>query len=218
MGGYVLWWGRKDAFPGADGSTIMQPNGTATNASTIPIYGANGLKLEEGSAGLCLIEITTPNVLNNNTTLTYAIKHPLDYIYNAVVTGDWYTNNVDYQDNNLWNPTTKSAYDPCPHGWHVPADGVWKDFTTSSFPAFIMGEQNSSGSVDVTNGRVYNNFVWYPATGRRRTLNLGLLGVVGENVCCWSSVSNAGNANNLNYTSIVAELRGIGMTVRCVQE
>ena len=84
-GGAIWWggeWGRKDGFPGADGSTITQE--INNNAQTIPMYGATGNELAEGSKeGLQLIDVTTSGVIgNNNTSFTYAIKHPLTFIYN----------------------------------------------------------------------------------------------------------------------------------------
>ena len=184
-----MWWGRKDAFPGADGSTITQVN---PNATTIPIYGASGTALTEGSTtGLQLVNITTAGVLSGGNSLTYAIKHPLSFIYNAVFPYDWYTN-ADNHNDTLWgNDSDKSDFDPCPAGWRIAPNGTWSDFTKTedvlqpingNFPFYIKGitnEQGAVGDYHQTNGRLYKvsntgigtPLTWYPAAGTRNRIN-----------------------------------------------
>ena len=204
---------RKDAFPGADGNTIQE----TTNATTIPIYGANGTLLTEGSTiGLKLVDISTNGVLNGNTALVYAIKNPLAFVYSSNI-GDWYTNNQSYQNNALWGDKgKKSVYDPCPKGWRAPTDGTWSDFSkTSIFPA-------SSSGTNVANGRTYNSMTWYPAEGYRNYTNYAL-GYVGSRGFYWSvSVIDASAKSLVFYMSELGtssiRSRAFGYAVRCVQE
>lgn len=212
----VLEWGRKDGFPGADGSTI------GSSVKTIPIYAASGNTLTEGSTGVRLIDVTTNGVLNENNSLVYAIKNPMTHIYNtSLALGDWYTTNTSYQNNNLWN-NLKSAFDPCPNGWQVPPDGTWNDFAIGTFVYFNQGSPSASGQSHATNGRLYSKQVWYPATGYRYANN-GLFNVVGAYGYYWStSASNTFSTYlyfdlssiNPNY----AFLRAFSFPARCIQE
>ena len=212
--------GRKDAFPGADGSTI-QANG---NATTIPIYQADGSALTEGSVtGLRLVDITTGGVVGgDNTTLVYAIKNPLAFVYNTASPLDWYTNNETYQNNTLWGENQeKSIYDPCPQGWRVPQDGTWADFLTSTAPYYINGTYVTTGVPNITAGRRYKQ-AWYPAGGfrDRTTAMLNTMGSYGH---CWSAAASNFNAIYLHFTitSITpsnAYYRAYGFPIRCVQE
>ena len=216
VGDYVLWWGRKDGFPGADGSTIQQIGGN--NASTIPIYGANGNILTEGSTGVKLVMITTSGVLNGNTAQVYAIKNPLVFIYGGASLYDWYTDRETYQDNTLWGDgEEKSAYDPCPKGWRVLTDSekTYGDFSTTTMTL--------SGSVNtVHTGRIYNDMAWFPATGYRTNGSLALRNV-GGNGYCWSASVSGPHAKALDFnTSGVGPgnvgYRTFGFPIRCVQE
>ena len=215
-------WGRKDAFPGADGSTIIQTG--SPNAETIVIYGAEGSVLTEGSeTGLRFEDITTSGVLLENISLVYTVKNPLTFIYNATTPYDWYTDNESFQNNTLWGDgTDKNAFDPCPINWRVPQDGTWNDFSTTTFPYFIQGSQASSGNYNAGNGRQYNQISWFPATGFRPYAN-GALSSIGSRGTYWpASVSdiyakylrftmNDISPNNISY-------RAYGFSVRCIQE
>ena len=241
--GYVCCsWGRKDAFPGADGSTIQQIGGN--NAQTISIYGASGNTLTEGSTtGFRLVNITTEGVLSESTSQVYTIKNPLTFIYNTKAPGDWYTNSATYQDNTLWGDgTDKSDFDPCPSGWRVVSIGTWDDFTQTldndqplngTFPYYIKGiakVQDVAGNYHQTNGRMYKvsttgmgtPLVWYPAGGNRN-FNSGLLFDVGRDGCNWSASSNGYLGANLNFLILTLKVsmsvsRAYGQPVRCVQE
>ena len=65
-------------------------------------------------------------------TAEYTVKNPLTFICNTIEPRDWYTNNKNYQDNTLWD-SNKTVSDPCPHGWKVPTDGTWGDFSEITF-------------------------------------------------------------------------------------
>ena len=213
--------GRKDCFPGADGSTITQA--IDNNAQTIPIYGANGNTLTEGSTtGLRLVHIITSGVLNENISLTYAIKNPLTIIYNNSGTYDWYTNSSIYQDNTLWGDgVVKSVYDPCPQGWYIATDEAWKDFTITNTPSYVIGEPSSSNSKDITKGRLYNQIAWFPSCGRRE-YSTGNLVSSGQNGYYWtkkiSGSSALGFYFSVSINSSTPYGRALGFSVRCVQE
>ena len=215
-------WGRKDAFPGADGSTIIQTT-TESNASTIPIYGASGNTLIEGSTGVRLVNITTAGVLSGNTSQIYSIKNPLIYLYNTISPNDWYTDSEIYQNDALWGDKgEKSTYDPCPNNWRVTSNGTWNDFLNENMPSYMQGEQTSTGAYHATNGRLYKNQVWVPMAGRRQS-NTTLLSYVGNYGYCWSSLASDISALHLSQSNgsiapnkISARVQGF--SIRCVQE
>lgn len=207
-------------FPGADGSTI---GGTL---ETIPIYGADGSStLTEGNTGIKLVQITTNSVGEDNTTLMYATKEPLAFIYNSITPRDWYANSENYQNNTLWeNGAKKSEYDPCPRGWCVPTDAelTYGDFSTFTFPYYIQGDQTSSGNANITNGRLYHKISWFPMTGRRN-YDSGALIYAGNGGYYWTSPASGPSAKRLGinmngiYLSEAAS-RAYGFAVRCIQE
>ncbi len=221
---HLYQWGRKDAFPGADGSTIQQSDNP--NASTIKIYSSKGEELSEDGTGYCKIDIITSRVLNGYNTQVYAIKNPLSFIYNTASPWDWYTNNVIYQNDDLWGDgNKKSNYDPCPKGWRIPTDAeiTWGDFSTTSAPHYNEGMLSSSGNKSALNGRLYNQLAWYPSSGTRYATS-GVLYYVGLNAAFWSSSINEINAVKRLYYQMTnispnsTSSRGYSVSVRCVQE
>ncbi|HIW10814.1 MAG TPA: fibrobacter succinogenes major paralogous domain-containing protein [Candidatus Rikenella faecigallinarum] len=204
--------GRKDAFPGADGSTI------GSTLQTMLIYDSNNTPLTDGSTGVKLVDITTEDVLNENIAQVYAHKNPLTFIYNVDNLGDWYTNNFSFQDNMLWgDKDKKSVFDPCPAGWQVPTDSekTFGDFSTTTMTL-------SGWGMNVSNGRTYSNTSWFPATGYRNRTS-GTLYSVGSNGYYWS-VSVSGTNAKYMYFSMSEVIptrtngRGYGFSVRCIQE
>ena len=214
-------WGRKDAFPGADGSTITQVN---PNAETIPIYGATSNLLIEGTKeGLNLVDIFTSGIITENTSLNYSIKNPLTFIYGGTIY-DWYTTNATYQNNALWGDGgKKSTFDPCPHGWRIAADGTWNDFSVMTAPYYILGTPTTIGNNSETCGILYYRNSWYPACGYR-TCKSGTLTAVGNNGDYWSSNTLETFSLLLNFTMNevfrpnYANSRGYSISIRCIQE
>ena len=211
--------GRKDGFPGADGSTITQATGTYQNATTIPIYGANGNSLTEGSTGVQRVNIATEGIIGEDyTTIVYVIKNPLAFVYNTILPLDWYTNSETYQHNALWgNGAGKSTYDPCPKGWRVPTDGSWGDFSTITMPTI-----GTTTEANVSNGRIYCSLAWFPVEGYRYS-NDGTLRYVGIRGYYWFSQSNGTTSyfSNINISGVNQRgnsVRSGGFAVRCVQE
>lgn len=211
--------GRKDAFPGADGSTITQDE--FYNATTKPIYGLYGNILPEGNTGIRFIDITSSGVINGNNSQIYSIKHPLSYIYNTIEPYDWYTT-TGYRNDNLWNSTYKSNYDPCPVGWRIPANGTWSDFSITTAPYYSQGIPYNSSSRYATNGRLYYKMVWYSLAGYRN-FNDGALLYIGYYGFIWASTTDNVLANyvHLRIDDVnpnFAHPRSYGFSVRCVQE
>ena len=226
---FFVWWyffGRKDAFPGADGSTITQAT-NGNNAQTIPIYGADGnTQLSENGTGYRTMSIDASGVLSDNTSKAYSIKNPLSFILCPDVTPwDWYTKNTMYQDDALWNhgKSIKSNYDPCPTGWRIPQDGTWGDFLAAVFLYYIQGKQSTTGNYAATNGRLYKNMTWYPAAGRRMGFNIGQLNFIGWIGTSWSTTTDDVKVVYMNFHTTglgpsSLYYRSIGMSIRCVQE
>ena len=183
----------------------------------MPIYGADGNTLTEGSTGVKFVNIATAGVLSENTSQVYAIKNPLGYIINTTAPQDWYTNNQTHQNNALWIENIKSDYDPCPQGWQIPTDSrlTYGDFSTTTF--LVSGSETN-----VANGRIYNNMTWFPAGGCR-TYNSGVLSYMGTRGYYWSLTVSNTNAQRLYFNlndiySNTTNGRAYGFSVRCVQE
>lgn len=202
-----------DCFPGADGSNLSR---------TIPIYGPNGNSLSEGSAGIRLIKNTTSGVFIGNISLIYSIKNPLCFLYTPNATPyDWYTNSQSYQNASLWSDVEKTNYDPCPHGWIVAKYATWGDFTITTAPFYIQGNKTSSGNNTATNGRLYNNIVWYPSTLYRRCL-AGTLDYDSGYTSYYTATSLGMYPYVLSFTKtkilVESGRKGSGFPVRCIQE
>ena len=211
-------WGRKDCFPGADGSTIQSDESAIT---TIPIYGADGITaLKEDETGYQKISIKVAEVLNGNTSQIYSIKNPLTFIYNATAPNDWYTDVEIYQNKSLWNSDTKSIYDPCPKNWCISRDATWKDFSFENAIYYTPGEYNPQ------NGLCYNKYVWYPAIGRRLQV-AGTLASSGYGGNYWSYTTGDEYPTYFNFNAALSLIPvgknplvgcAFGYAVRCVQE
>lgn len=239
--GLFYQWGRKDPFPRAQGSTIDAGN---ASASTIPIYGPDGKTvLSEDGTGYKKVNITTGGVISGNNSLSYAISHPLTFIYGTSPMYDWYAISEGNRNDALWGDgTAKSVYDPCPEGWRVAPNGTWSDFSRATdntqplngtFPYYIKGsakEDGKSGDYGMTNGRLYKvsssgagtPLAWYPAAGYRYHGG-GVLGSVGGSGYSWSSTvsgysvySLTLHAQDLSTTNV--DCRAAGFQVRCIQE
>ncbi len=107
--GLYYQWGRKDPF------TRPRYYDCAGGVAET-VYGASS------SSVYVKFEETSETV----GTSDYAIANPKTFITNAASiaddgdgVGDW----LAKADGTLWSDTAKTDYDPCPHGWRVPAKG-----------------------------------------------------------------------------------------------
>ena len=111
--------------------------------------------------------------------------------------------------NNAWMDSEKTGLDPCPVGWRVPTEAVWRKVIT--VPNTWDGGKK---------GRNFDNTLFLPAAGWKSTASAALVGTVGY---YWSSTPSTSpyswylafdsggiGMNNLD--------RYVGMSVRCVEE
>lgn len=177
MWGFSWQWGRKDPMPQAyiDAAGKVQDH--------LTLYAADGTPLVDGTTGYNKLIVTTSGIVDatTGTSINYAIKHPLTFIFATVEPFDWYCTNTAYQNTKRWGGA-QTIYDPCPRGWKVPALGTWDDFTGTNtgwvpggapiageqnggatkvgegtFPYYSQGVMSQTDVVDVTNGRLYRD-------------------------------------------------------------
>ena len=129
-----------------------------------------------------------------------------------------------YLPNESWQ-SQKTAYDPCPVGWHVPdgdEEGVWaKAFGSSDFQASFDGKNkgfNFSGKLGDS------ETIWYAASGFREYKS-GVLDKVGSEGYYWSYSPNfSKGARGLYFFDggIVYPAyyfsRSAGRPIRCLKE
>lgn len=201
-------WGRKDP---------MLPS-TGSGATNKTWYNA------EGTSSTTL---TTANWTTNDATITNGILNP----------GAFCTNNyMDYKYYNLWavdnNATSqdlatssKTVYDPCPTGYKVPVNNVFRAFTTTGSNASTASQIN--GTWNATSGgwdfKCNEGSVFFPASGYRDNSS-GALYRVGSYGYYWSAVpysTNGGRGlyfNSSNVYPLSSDRRSYGFAVRPVQE
>lgn len=66
-----------------------------------------------------------------------------------------------------WSPEVKTIFDPCPVGYKVPINDVWKGFTSTGENVDRRAEINASGSFDYGWNFLIDddgNTAWYPST------------------------------------------------------
>lgn len=138
--GLFYQWGRKDPFTGS--SNISKwVRAESTNPWTI--------KAEEKG-------VTIEATIANPTTL---------YVAKSSSGRDW----KDTPNGNLWN-INKSAYDPCPPGWRVPAGGANGVWATAGFPTgnhanTLADTENKFGILFPEEYCGAAEGAWYPACG-----------------------------------------------------
>ncbi|MDV4044814.1 hypothetical protein CMT37_18540, partial [Elizabethkingia anophelis] len=194
--GLLYQWGRKDPFPGA---------GSTTQNVFKKIYNANGM------------EVSSP-FMNSRTTVQGSVQNPLVYYgQNDGNSREWLLS----PDNALWGgantttPSAKTAYDPCPEGWRVPAwrngKSPWDGLSVTNFP----WDNALLGRTSATHGG------YYPAAGYRDSVN-GLLGDVGGAGYAWIASPSGVYGYHLAFNSTVITSAGghraNGIPVRCIRE
>lgn len=187
--GLLYQWGRKDPFPGV--ASVSQ---STTSHNLYKIDGS-----------LVNLNFTTVSVADN---LVNSVLNPLTFYTSS---SDWVSTS-NYTKSTLWG-ATKTVYDPCPKGWHVPPSNddssPWSDFSAQAF--------------DAGTGVSWGTGKYYPATGYRDHAD-GTLKEVGTHGNVWSATGIsygtysmrfwAYNLHNRHYGSE----RGDGFSVRCIKE
>ena len=197
-------WGRKD------------PLGRAVNSfagnSLIAMYG------DFKPATDNKIAATATGASGNN--LAYARKNPTKYItQNDEKLYDWYPvaaaasvrtadNAPNGQNDNLWNSSKNTIFDPCPQGYHVAPKKLW------------------AGTAGKAEGPLFSSAgLWY-VLGGNRSRTVASVGNVSSYGYCWSSEVVGGasvNAYNLYFNSGTdlnradRSSRAHGFGVRCAR-
>lgn len=134
--GLMYQWGRKDPFtPSSTGSISWY----VTNA--VPVYDATGASfpgINNDADGFPKIESLQGATVMNR--LVDAVRHPMNF-YHSGLNDDW-----TREDNTLWNAFVKTAFDPCPSGWRIPAGGTlaiyntWAGFSATNSPSSVTNK------------------------------------------------------------------------------
>jgi uncharacterized protein (TIGR02145 family) len=173
----------------------------------------------------------------DNGTIIYSIKNPTHFIKGVETDGtnnDWLYGST--RNDYLWNEqatNTKTIYDPCPHGWRVPA---FKDniIDVAYSPWMEYDDSTYATKLDETNPRVRDNTGWtfkhkngqttsYPAAGYR-PYDSGMYIWPGRYGLYWSSTRNdevaIGLASNEvgNVEALYGQRSAYAFSIRCVRE
>lgn len=120
---------------------------------------------------------------------------------------------------NLWDPNTKTVFDPCPAGWRVPKKEAWGFYKWSS--NFAWDTTNSFGAVLTVSSGVYS---WFPGGILKNDLTFDA-----KSIYMWSSEWNTNPYTyNITYSvsgstinssgNVVDIIAGFnGGSVRCVK-
>ncbi len=120
---------------------------------------------------------------------------------------------------NLWDPDTKTVFDPCPAGWRVPKKEAWEFYKWSS--NFAWDTTNSFGAVLTVSSGVYS---WFPGGILKNDLTFDA-----KSIYMWSSEWNTNPYTyNITYSvsgstinssgNVVNIIAGFnGGSVRCVK-
>lgn len=143
--------------------------------------------------------------------LIYSIQHPNEYINGGSNTSDWFTNNTEHPDNNLWGGSSgsKTVWDPCPAGWRVPKE---TDFYETALTELTVDYADSFDKLgllvpDGDKARHNTDYSW--------------------RAYCWTrEPSDTSSKSLLMETdgygfigfSITGDARYVGLSVRCVKE
>ena len=123
-------WGRKDPFYDTSKTTINS-DGTGISAA------------DKGTA------------LN----IDESVKNPTVFFQQSSggKTGTWHGGTSAIT--NLWDPDTKTVFDPCPAGWRVPEKVAWDFYKWGSSGNIAWDTTNSFGAVLTVSSGVYS---WFP--------------------------------------------------------
>ena len=135
--GLMYQWGRKDPFLGSG----THPASSTVAASTIvwPTYVSSDA---------------------THGTIDYATKNPTTYIYKNSNNKDWVYTGPSYRWSGSNN--SKTIYDPCPTGWHVPDASFWLN---AGFPDMEHYSYDSTHYGVSFPASLCGSEAWYPSTG-----------------------------------------------------
>lgn len=224
-GALYYQFGRKDPFPctANQGNSLYDINGNLL-LTTDPKNAMTMFK--PAGAGVTL----ATGVLNP----TYFYGKTADQNY-----GDWTTQSkvAPYH----WNATVpgsahKSIFDPCPYGWKIPTNSVWKDFIYSAFTPSLstvldMNRDPKLGwAYGETNGIRYwpknqqiTGSIYYPALGLKDKVTGYTSSILGSSYTWGVNPNSVQSGTSLFGTSTTitsngGNYRSNGFPVRCIQE
>ena len=197
--GLLYQWGRKDPFLGSSSiSSSVEAKSTITWPSAVSSSSSRG-------------------------TVAYATEHPTTIITGNSDNEDWYYSGSSSTNNTRWR-STKTIYDPCPAGWHVPDGGSYGVWNKAGFPEGENAHTYDSHCKGMIFGSgISSPATWYSAAGFRDE-NDGSLAGVGYGGYYWSVTPQSKYAHGLSVVHIgyVAPTtftsRANGRSVRCLQE
>jgi uncharacterized protein (TIGR02145 family) len=222
-GGLMYQWGRKDPFPGSDGSTT-------SNATTKTIYGYIPVTAIDGVSTIAVNNDSYVRWFNAAVSpvsytnqAKYSIQYPLVFfikwagstattIASDIATGGIYS----------WNSSsnTKTIYDPCPAGWRVPN---YINVNTSPWDALsFASNMNNLGTVIAYENFQSYSFGNYPTSGYRYN-GFGSIVEVGFKGAYWSASVNGSYSCHLFFNSPYVYpqsstyYRAGGFNIRCVK-
>lgn len=218
--GVFYQWGRKDPFPNMyTKKTIPNPQyPEESNIPTIDItpafyYDHNGNQVEVS--------------FTNNANSTF-IQHPNIFSSSDLWTGSGGTNSWGING-------SKTIYDPCPSGWRIPHDSIWKEvdelnFITNSTvwnensSAIDYGAAYTAGRLDIASG----SNAFYPGGGGCFYDSIASRVVINDVAVAgyyWSKTASEDNkAEMLRFTAALPKdensisSRNNAFSVRCIRE
>jgi uncharacterized protein (TIGR02145 family) len=221
VGGFYYQFGRKDPFP-----YIM------------PIYNINGTRIIWNETGDISSSVVM-RLVNGPTTMATSVHSPYTYYIkpdnrtDGVSAGrDWLAGGYSYSGNQWNNPgwyvessSGKSFFDPCPKGWKLPDNNIWRIFQQDIADSKAISNEHSkvsSGAYMYVSGWKEGDVVFYPGMSRMHPYH-GTYEADNNNIMCWTYVPAgesgahlyiAGSWSYYNRTSS----RSSGHPVRCIQE
>ena len=231
--GTILWswhiWCAKEGFKEQvyynDAGTMMDRNLGATSA-TPGDAGCLGLMYQWGRKDPFLGSSSISSSKQTASTGTWAISSSsISHTMAEENPMTFYTGSSNCLPNGSWD-SKKTAYDPCPAGWRVPAggeDGVWAK-ASGSKDSFAMSFVSGKYGYNFSGKLGDDSMIWYPASGYLDN-GSGSLDNVGDYGYYWSSTPNPSYSNNAWYLSFSSNVcpagsgsRSYGGSVRCLQE
>jgi len=224
-GGLLYQWGRKDPFPGSNGSST----GSATTLpiwNFTPSYSSSGLTTTQVDTYIYSADASASPISYANQ-LSYSVKYPLLFLINwagstATVASD-YTSIGGMSSWGGESGELKTVYDPCPAGWRVPSGRKASSTFASPWSSWTTAYTTYSASTYATS--TWNNGTtgYYPITGYRGYTD-GYFRQVGEVGSYWSASVLSSFSYHLDVLngsvmpSHTDGYRAYAMAIRCVKE